>query len=162
MNQDQLTEVFRSLGARDPESWARSQIEEGIPQLARFVFLREAWRHILSSGISTIPNSEEDAVNKNRTGFFDLVRRMVGVGVSQGDLVDFMRIIQRNTLFDICYLIGGIDSDEGASHGVDWALFQVDANGRPIVRIDGLHESVLETAPSDIEFVDIDFKSRQY
>ena len=27
----------------DPESWASSQVEEGIPQLARYLFLRQAW-----------------------------------------------------------------------------------------------------------------------
>jgi hypothetical protein len=38
----ELTELFARLGAPRPESWARSQLEEGIPQLARFVFLRQA------------------------------------------------------------------------------------------------------------------------
>lgn len=35
-----LTEIFRKAGAVDPESWASSEIEEGIPQLARFSFLK--------------------------------------------------------------------------------------------------------------------------
>lgn len=35
-----LTEIFRQAGAKDPESWASSQIEEGINQLARFSFLK--------------------------------------------------------------------------------------------------------------------------
>ncbi len=42
MNEMELTELFARLGARDPEKWARSQIKEGIPQLARFLFLRQA------------------------------------------------------------------------------------------------------------------------
>jgi len=42
MNQEQLTALFQKLGARHPEGWARSQIKEGIPQLARFLFLRQA------------------------------------------------------------------------------------------------------------------------
>src|SRR5258706_541741 len=46
----QLTEHFRALGAFDPESWARSQIEEGIPQYARLVFLRQAWQSIIADG----------------------------------------------------------------------------------------------------------------
>ena len=47
LNQEELTAVFRKLGARDPESWAGSQIREGINQLARFVFLRKAWSLIV-------------------------------------------------------------------------------------------------------------------
>jgi hypothetical protein len=35
-----LTEIFKEGGAIDPESWASSEIEEGIPQLARFNFLK--------------------------------------------------------------------------------------------------------------------------
>jgi len=39
-----LTELFKKLGAEDPESWANSQVEEGINQLGRYLFLRQAWR----------------------------------------------------------------------------------------------------------------------
>jgi len=35
MNQDELAEPFRNLGAPDPEGWARSQAAEWIPQLVR-------------------------------------------------------------------------------------------------------------------------------
>ena len=42
MNERELTELFRKLGARDPSAWARSQTSEKIPQLARFLFLRQA------------------------------------------------------------------------------------------------------------------------
>ena len=44
---EQLTELFRKLGADDPEGWAGSQVREGFPQLARFLFLRQAWRKIV-------------------------------------------------------------------------------------------------------------------
>lgn len=40
----ELAEHFRAFGCDDPESWARSEIREGINQYARFVFLHEAWR----------------------------------------------------------------------------------------------------------------------
>src|SRR5687768_4776329 len=33
---ERLTAVLERLGARDPRAWARSQVSEGIPQLARF------------------------------------------------------------------------------------------------------------------------------
>src|SRR5262249_25800627 len=47
MGEQELTELFRKLGADDPAGWARSQIREGIPQLARYLFLRQAWRQVL-------------------------------------------------------------------------------------------------------------------
>jgi Leucine Rich repeat len=42
-----LTARFKKLGVRDPESWARSEIDEGIPQLSRAVFLRALWGEVL-------------------------------------------------------------------------------------------------------------------
>src|SRR6478736_3386328 len=42
MDQKKLSALFRTLGARDPGAWAQSQIEEGVPQLARFLFLRQS------------------------------------------------------------------------------------------------------------------------
>jgi hypothetical protein len=44
------TERFRQLGAIDPESWARSETDEDIAQLARFVFLRQLWELVIPSG----------------------------------------------------------------------------------------------------------------
>jgi hypothetical protein len=41
---EELAEQFRAHGAGDPEGWAASEVEEDIPQLARFLFLRRLWR----------------------------------------------------------------------------------------------------------------------
>jgi hypothetical protein len=33
-----LTELLTRLGATDPAAWARSEVEEDIPQVARYLF----------------------------------------------------------------------------------------------------------------------------
>ncbi|WP_278924263.1 hypothetical protein, partial [Pseudophaeobacter profundi] len=43
----QLTELFRALGAQRPEQWASSQIQEKIPQLHRYLFLKQAWAQVV-------------------------------------------------------------------------------------------------------------------
>ena len=43
----ELTALFERLGARDPESWASSQIDSHIPQLHRYLFLRQCWQHVM-------------------------------------------------------------------------------------------------------------------
>ena len=43
-----LTKKFSQLGASDPESWATSQLSEGIPQLHRFLFLKQMWELVVS------------------------------------------------------------------------------------------------------------------
>lgn len=47
-DQNELAELFRELGAQDPDGWATSQMSEGINQLHRFLFLRQAWRRVVS------------------------------------------------------------------------------------------------------------------
>jgi Leucine-rich repeat (LRR) protein len=42
-----LAARFKSLGISDPEAWARSELQEGIPQLGRAVFLRALWDAVL-------------------------------------------------------------------------------------------------------------------
>jgi hypothetical protein len=39
-----LAERFRAAGAEEPEGWAVSEVEDDVPQLARFIFLRRLWR----------------------------------------------------------------------------------------------------------------------
>src|SRR4051812_13061607 len=41
-------ERFKELGAQDPKEWARSEISDNIPQLARFMVLRALWREGIS------------------------------------------------------------------------------------------------------------------
>jgi len=50
MNKKRLTEIFRIAGAPDPEGWAESEASEDIPQLARYLFLRAAWRGVVPDG----------------------------------------------------------------------------------------------------------------
>ena len=52
MNKEELTAIFKNLGAKDPELWAESQIDEDIPQLARFMLLKGAWDAV-------VPDNEE-------------------------------------------------------------------------------------------------------
>jgi hypothetical protein len=47
MDIEGLTVMFQRLGAENPEAWAQSQHREGINQLHRFLFLRQAWSRII-------------------------------------------------------------------------------------------------------------------
>jgi hypothetical protein len=39
-----LAATFRELGSGEPEEWALSEVEDDVPQLARYLFLRRMWR----------------------------------------------------------------------------------------------------------------------
>jgi hypothetical protein len=145
-----LTEVFREAGATNPELWARSQVQEGINQLARFSFLKSisaAWLPETATNwveaqihstpaISPYPGAQLSTV----------VQEMVTKGVRPESIVDLVRVIQFEALFHVCQTLDiGNEVDTSL---VDWALFEVDKQGQPTRVIDALHESLLEFDPS--------------
>jgi len=155
-NLDELTAVFEKLGAREPASWARSQLDEGIPQLQRFLFLRQAWRNVVREGDTNWMQSQihraQQYPDEPHAGVGHALRRCVEKGVSAQDLTDIVRGMQAQFLFHLCCLLDDPMFAEKELSDFVWGLFQVDKNGNPISpRIGGLHESVLETDPTGRE-----------
>jgi hypothetical protein len=155
MNKEKLIDVFTKLGARDPERWARSEAEEGIPQLARFLFLRQAWKFVVDENDKTWI---EKASNQSRTmpdqagaAIGPALERLIAVGASKEDITTVVRIKQWELLARICYLLDEPGDVEPEAQDIAWQLFQVDSEGRPKATISGLHESVLETDPTGRE-----------
>lgn len=149
----QLTDVFRRAGAKDPESWASSEVDEGINQLARFSFLkaisaqwlREDAFDWVDDAVKQISHQPDDPGAQLPAA----LQEMLDKGVSKEAIVDLVRVIQFDTLFHVCSVIdGSIDTDTPVS---DWALYETDEDDNPIDTIGGLHESLLEFDPSDKE-----------
>ena len=152
---EELTELFRKLGASEPEEWAASQIDEGINQLGRFLFLRQAWRNVVSENDTSWMQSEIDRSLKNPdgpcSGIGPALQSMLSRGVNPQDITDVVRGMQYALLFSLCYLLDDPGELETDVENVSWGLMQVDENGEPIASITGLHESVLETDPTGRE-----------
>lgn len=150
-----LTRLFEIAGARDPAVWARSEVEEGIPQLARFLFLRQAWRSILTEGDTAWIESEIQAAARSPdapgAGLGLALQRLKDAGANLHDLTEVARTTQWQLLHSICYLLSDPSIDEEELQQVGWGLFEVDENGRAGRAVGGLHESVLETDPTGRE-----------
>ncbi len=147
MNLTQLTQLFASLGAKEPQRWAASQIDEGIPQLHRFLFLRQAWQAVLSpDNLDWIDNLQRAGTN-GHAEVQDALVRLLAAGARREDLTLVVRNMQRELLFSLCYLMENPDVDDLEVDSIAWGLFAVDAEGRAEQQILGLHESVLETDP---------------
>ncbi|GGX41506.1 hypothetical protein [Undibacterium squillarum] len=155
-NQKELTELFKALGAEDPESWADSQTTEGINQLHRFLFLRQAWQRVVSENDDAWID-EEIAYYKRFpvqpfAGIGKALKRMEAKGVEREDIVDLVRGMQVRLLADFCYLLDDPSLDEAGVEDLGWAL--VEANDDCELAgtvIGGLHESVLSTDPTGRE-----------
>jgi hypothetical protein len=152
MNEQELTELFRKLGAQNPEGWAHSQITEGILQLPRFLFLREAWKRIVN------PNDHRwmDEVRPNDPNepggeLGPAIERLLAAGGRLEDITTVARVMQWWLLAGLCVLIDQpLDLGE-ATDDIWWGLFLVDENGHPTEPVDALIESVLETDPTGME-----------
>jgi len=160
-NEKQIKELaahFRALGAYDPEGWARSQVQEGIPQYVRFVFLRQAWKSIIGDGdTSWIDPAIQDSKRRPRgpgAGIGPALERILAAGVKREDIAEIVRVMQWKVLFHISYQLadpGVVEYPREEMPKVNWELFEVNEAGQPLQPIDGLHESVLDTDPTGRE-----------
>ena len=155
MTHDELTALFRKLGANDPEGWASSQIEEGIPQLARFLFLRQAWRMIVdendASWIGRLIERAETHADEPYAGSGHALKKLRARGATDDEITDLVRGMQAELLFGFCYLLEDPGDVEPEVADVAWSIVQVDTEGNVLGMIPGLHESVLETDPTGRE-----------
>jgi hypothetical protein len=151
----ELTALFERLGAKSPDSWAESQIDEGIPQLHRFLFLRQAWSNVTDDGatkwIDYQRKQAERAPDAPFSGMGHALDRAVKAGVSADDLTEIVRCAQAELLFQLCYMLEDNGLPEPELEGLGWGLFQTDESGQPIGPIYGLHESVLSMDPTGRE-----------
>jgi hypothetical protein len=153
-----LASHFRSMGAQNPESWARSQLEEGIPQFARLVFLREAWGAVIGDGDTRwIKRFTDEAERRPRdpgAGIGPALKRILASGADSGDLAEVVRVMQWHVLQAIADQLddpGVVVYPSDNTPRVKWTLFEVNDDGEPLHPIGALHESLLDTEPTGRE-----------
>jgi hypothetical protein len=150
-----LLRLFEIAGAPNPRGWAQSEANENIPQLSRFLFLRQAWRSVIADNdVSWIDHEIEHARRRPGepgTGLGPALERLLSCGCRREDLTEIARTVQWQLLHAICYQLSDPSIDEPELKNVGWALLEVDEEGNIGRVIDGLHESVLETDPTGRE-----------
>ena len=152
---ESLTRLLQFAGAPDPAGWAESEVAEDIPQLARYLFLRQAWRGVVAGDDLPwidrhIAMAREDPAAPG-AGLGPALERTLSHGCSKEDLVQIARTAQWELLNRLCYLLSDPSIEEPALQHVAWALVEVDPSGHRGREIRGLHESVLETDPTGRE-----------
>ena len=109
MNQEELTLLFEKLGASEPEDRARSQTEEGINQLGRYLFLRQAWRSIVDENDHSWIEAELSWSTENRgatgSGIGPALQRLMDRGVNPQDITDVVRVMQYKFTFSPLLLV---------------------------------------------------------
>ncbi|MGW2828846.1 hypothetical protein [Streptomyces sp. NPDC001286] len=139
-----LGRLLAALGAEDPQGWAESEVQENLPQLARYRLLRA-----LSQDIEAWDTASIDSL---RAG-------MKAEGAHPTDPVAeaawIARAVARETVFGILYRLADPDSDDLPTdlrqQLPGWVLMETTPAGEPTHRVlDALHED-LDTMDSPAE-----------
>ena len=151
MTREHLIAAFKELGVPDPESWADSQLREGINQLSRAKALSMLWAGVVSENDTafldtysrTKPNPASPA-----TMFGLILARAQALGMHPRELLYLIRYAQSEMVYHICDVS---DQSGGGSRPYDGIrLCDTDENDQVIDLPDCLHESVLELDPNEL------------
>ena len=136
---DALAKKLKRAGAADPQSWARSEVEEGIPQFARFLLLKN---------LVQIANDVQGNLDAGQELAEDLADAHAAASAAMGEapLHALLRSHGKGMVQQILDLIDWGNADMERD-GLSWSLVQTDGEGkviRPLRIIDALHEDFLE------------------
>ncbi|MFJ4782910.1 hypothetical protein [Streptomyces sp. NPDC088794] len=132
--------LFAALGAEDPQGWAVSEVEENLPQLARYRLLRALWQDVQSWDRASI-GALHDEVNAETASVDQVV-----------DLGRIARLVARQATFDVLYRLADPDGDELPATVREqlpgWRLTETSPAGRPTHRaLDALYEDFDAVGP---------------
>jgi hypothetical protein len=135
-----LVALLKEMGAKDAESWARSEISENIAQTARFNVLNRLNRECV------IHWSEPrifDRYAQYDDKWRETLAALLSEGVSEELLVQFAKFVARSTLFAaLCTLDEGVEPFGPGQRAPGWSLRETDSDGALTGRdVGGLHES---------------------
>jgi hypothetical protein len=152
---ERLTAVLERIGVSDPEGWASSETREDIPQAARAMFLRMAWRQVIEPFREPNWIDESLEIYRNDPGGplsegAAAIEPMLDAGVTREDIALVAWTVAIRATFELVYHMEDYEPVEGAP---GWLLVETDpATDEPTGRVvNGLHESVLETDPAGRE-----------
>jgi hypothetical protein len=155
MDYDAIVAAARALDLPDPEGLARSQSEEGIPQLHRYALLRQAWRRVVADGSTAWIDAQighfERSPDAPYAGVGRALKRLRQLGASEADLTAVVRGMQAELMFALFYLLDDPSLEEPAGAAIAWALVAVSEDGQVLGPMSGLHEDVLGTDPTGRE-----------
>lgn len=132
------------LGAREPGTWASSEITEGIPQQARYLVLRRIWATTLT------PWRETGMLRRNGA-----LAQLLDQGADEELLAEALRGVIFNTVSDLIMVIDEGRDPDAPDSAPGWTLAETGSEGIVTGRyVGGLHESLLDVDPNGVEATD--------
>ncbi len=154
---DQLLAVLKRYGAADPLGWVRSEIGENIPQLARFLILRQIRAVMDRQPFGDLDVARQSAAAISRT--LDLAaiaqqgqsafQRLVDSGAAVEDILRVARAVNVQAVLDLINVLDEGDADSPEDGALGWALVETrdyKSTGR---YINALHENIISLFEGD-------------
>jgi hypothetical protein len=141
----ELVAGLRAAGCRDPEAWAQSELEEDIPQFARYLLCKTIWEHAIE------PWRDEAGLNE-----FPEAQALLDGGADREQL----RLLAGKIAYEtMTAIVNAIDQGEyvGPAAVPDeapgWVIVEIDGKSlKPTGRGAGfIHESILSVDPTGTE-----------
>nr|QIY67842.1 hypothetical protein HEP85_40235 [Streptomyces sp. RPA4-2] len=142
---ESLCAQFSSLGVTDPVDLIKSEVMEDLPQLARFVLLRNLWHGAIDGW------TEPGSLDQLPAG-----QRLLAAGTDREDLVRLVRAVAYEAVFATLDELdaGGDLNVSGVEAG--WVVMESGEDGSPTGRtLSGLHEDLLTMDPSGRDGTDL-------
>jgi hypothetical protein len=136
--QADLAKKFATLGVPDPESWASSQLREGIDQISRATMLRAMADIVIESERMVRLFAEADWVTYPVR---NAANRLCSSNEALEDMGTVVKAAVYHALSDAMVLSDGNAGIVNNPESVEIGLFRLDENFEPKSQIDGLHES---------------------
>jgi hypothetical protein len=140
-----LKAKFEALGAPDVDFQISVEQEDGNPRLAPLVLFHNVWKAVLRKGDTqwleqTIKHFE---MRKQLTGvaaakwpqddtFLNSLKTLVDSGIDLAHVTAVARQAQQHLLYHFAYVLSDSTSDEEVFKDVGWAVFETDADGKPL------------------------------
>lgn len=151
---DELQAKFKRLGVTDVDYSVKDEMDaKSNPRLAPLVMFQEIWRGILRKADTTwlTATIEQFERRKQLTGaaaamwpqeddFLQALLAVRDAGVDLKHLTTIARQAQVHLLHHVAYTLSDDHSDEPLFQDVHWAAFETDENGKPLRKMNCLHE----------------------
>lgn len=138
-----LCEQLKAAGATDPKSWVKSELQENIPQVARFLVLK---------GLTDIYRDVDENIGEMDI-YSDEVTDVYQKLASQFDNQELKRLLHFYGKSVISKVIDMLDQGYlyDVNDKVGWSLMELNEQGETTDRlIQGLHEDFLEFDESEL------------
>lgn len=145
---EEYLETFRRIGVINPQQWAEAEVQEGLGNIPKAMFLHQAWSNIpKENDITWLETWMASARRAGESDVLAALERMINAGTSKNDIVLVIKEMMARLLYDISYLVDDPSIEDEELEHIAWGLYEENEDMEPIRRMGCVHELVYDLDP---------------